>query len=170
MPSSRLGRKCYPVSHFLRVVLIIDYLGHYLQVCPTNLDPTYDKPPDNKYVCTCCQARGQHYRSLCPRNTDPYSIFQRRKAQGIVTPGIDSSEYDSQKEFDRMRGGKRERGRNSEYSNVSTPDKKARLQELEEQAKRLVSEEIADVEEVGLLPLGTRHACKSTEGWLTCVF
>jgi hypothetical protein len=66
-----------------------------------------------------------------------------------------------------MRGEKRERGRDSEYSNISTPDKKARLLELEEQAKRLVSEELADVDEAGLLPLGTGHACKLTDGWLT---
>jgi len=61
-----------------------------------------------------------------------------------------------------MRGEKRERGRDSEYSNSSTPDKKARLLELEEQTKRLVSEEIADVDEIGIINLGTRQPCKST--------
>jgi hypothetical protein len=29
---------------------------------------------------------GKHFKSLCPRNTDPYSIIQKRRAQGILTP------------------------------------------------------------------------------------
>ena len=53
---------------------------HHLQACPTNLDPAYDKSPDQYYRCQVCLAAGKHYTSLCPRNTDPDSITQRRKA------------------------------------------------------------------------------------------
>jgi hypothetical protein len=57
--------------------------GHHLQVCPTNLDPAYDKPPNNSYTCPICHLKGKHYRSLCPKNTDPYSLTQKRIAKGI---------------------------------------------------------------------------------------
>ena len=63
--------------------LLIQASGHHLQVCPTNMDPTYDRPPPNDYECEICKARGQHFKSLCPKNTDPYSIIQKRKRQGI---------------------------------------------------------------------------------------
>jgi hypothetical protein len=46
------------------------------------MDPAFDKPPDNKYICTICNARGQHFKSLCPRNTDPYCLTQKRNAVG----------------------------------------------------------------------------------------
>jgi len=63
--------------------LLIQASGHHLQVCPTNMDPTYDRPPPNDYECEICKARGQHFKSLCPKNTDPYSIIQKRKRRGI---------------------------------------------------------------------------------------
>lgn len=129
--------------------------GHHLQVCPTNMDPAYDKPPDNKYVCSCCQARGEHYRSLCPRNTDPNCIYQKRKAQGIRKSRNDQyNDYDSQREFDRMR---RDRGHSSEYSQTSTPDRgsdaRRRLREVESERARLVSEEITAVDQETLINL-----------------
>jgi hypothetical protein len=49
-------------------------------MCPTNLDPAYDKSPDKYYKCRVCQRAGKHYTSLCPSNTDPESITQKRKA------------------------------------------------------------------------------------------
>lgn len=49
-------------------------------MCPTNLDPAYDKSPDKYYKCRSCQRAGKHYTSLCPSNTDPESITQKRKA------------------------------------------------------------------------------------------
>lgn len=55
--------------------------GHFVQVCPTNLDPAYDEAPDLRYECNICFKRGVHYSSLCPLNRDPYSINQRRSAQ-----------------------------------------------------------------------------------------
>jgi hypothetical protein len=60
--------------------------GHHLQVCPTNMDPSYDQPPDKFYICAVCSARGDHYKSLCPKNADPYCLTQKRKAAGIVPP------------------------------------------------------------------------------------
>ncbi|RDW91881.1 hypothetical protein BP5796_01275 [Coleophoma crateriformis] len=54
--------------------------GHFVEVCPTNLDPAYDQAPDSNYQCKICLKRGVHYNSICPLNQDPYSINQRRKA------------------------------------------------------------------------------------------
>ncbi|RDW79489.1 hypothetical protein BP6252_04127 [Coleophoma cylindrospora] len=54
--------------------------GHFVQVCPTNLDPAYDQAPDSSYQCKICFKRGVHYNSICPLNRDPFSINQRRKA------------------------------------------------------------------------------------------
>jgi len=55
-----------------------------LQVCPTNIDPAYDRPPGDTYVCAICSARGEHFNSLCPKNTDPYCLTQKRKRAGIL--------------------------------------------------------------------------------------
>ncbi|TAQ91008.1 hypothetical protein B7494_g609 [Chlorociboria aeruginascens] len=63
-----------------------DKKGHYLQACPTNLDPSYDRAPDMNYVCPICKERGRHYKSLCSMNNDPYSIIVRRRERGIKTP------------------------------------------------------------------------------------
>jgi hypothetical protein len=49
------------------------------------MDPAFDKPPDLHYTCTICNANGKHYKSLCPKNSDPFSIIQRRKDQGLKT-------------------------------------------------------------------------------------
>ncbi|TVY42128.1 putative RING finger protein [Lachnellula occidentalis] len=138
--------------------------GHHLQVCPTNMDPSYDEPPASFYVCSCCQVRGDHYRSLCPRNPDPNSIYQRRKAHGIRTPRNDrSSDYDSQMEFGRMKETRRERGEGSQYSNTTTPERmsgaRRRLEEVISERARLFSEEKTDVDELGLIPIqGPRQA------------
>ncbi|KAL8371893.1 hypothetical protein RB595_001614 [Gaeumannomyces hyphopodioides] len=51
--------------------------GHFVQKCPTNLDPAYDKTPSS-YRCHLCNAIGQHITSLCPRNTEKTSLYQRR--------------------------------------------------------------------------------------------
>ncbi|TVY35153.1 putative RING finger protein [Lachnellula subtilissima] len=131
--------------------------GHHLQVCPTNMDPSYDKPPSDFYVCTCCQVKGDHYRSLCPRNTDPNCIYKKRKAHGIRTPRNDrSSDYNNQ-EFDRMRETRRERGDGSQYSNVTTPERmsgaRRRLEDVNLERARLFSEEKMAVDEMGLIPI-----------------
>jgi hypothetical protein len=69
--------------------------GHHLQVCPTNLDPAYDKPPHNSYTCAICYLKGKHYRSLCPRNQDPFSLTQQRKEHAMRSE-TDSGAYERQ--------------------------------------------------------------------------
>ncbi|EJT73995.1 hypothetical protein GGTG_07845 [Gaeumannomyces tritici R3-111a-1] len=51
--------------------------GHFVHLCPTNLDPAYDKTPKS-YRCHICREVGQHITSLCPRNADKSSLYQRR--------------------------------------------------------------------------------------------
>ncbi|KAJ1333389.1 Zinc knuckle [Microdochium nivale] len=53
--------------------------GHWLQQCPTNLDPSYDVPPYRDYRCDICGARGVHFVILCPRNRDPASLTRQRQ-------------------------------------------------------------------------------------------
>lgn len=55
------------------------FAGHFVQVCPTNLDPAFDKPPHRTYYCPLCYLNGAHYKSLCPMNSDPFSLTQQRK-------------------------------------------------------------------------------------------
>ena len=50
-----------------------------MQVCPTNLDPEFDVPPNRSYQCSVCGKYGDHYKSICALNTDPNSISQKRK-------------------------------------------------------------------------------------------
>lgn len=52
--------------------------GHLLNVCPTNIDPAYDKPPNGDYRCKGCQQAGVHYYTLCYKNPAPDSIYQQR--------------------------------------------------------------------------------------------
>jgi hypothetical protein len=115
------------------IQLLIQAPGHHLQVCPTNMDPTYDKPPPDDYKCEVCKARGKHFKSLCPWNTDPYSIIQKRKRQGIKTPysnkgvvfGENKKDVDHQKAVEQRLDRRREPndGRLSKASStVSTED------------------------------------------------
>ncbi|KAI9054841.1 hypothetical protein LZ554_001985 [Drepanopeziza brunnea f. sp. 'monogermtubi'] len=69
--------------------------GHHLQMCPTNMDASFDRPPAEDYRCDVCHERGVHFKSLCPKNTDPYSIIQKRKARGIATPTKDDRKKES---------------------------------------------------------------------------
>ncbi|KAG9249240.1 hypothetical protein BJ878DRAFT_537463 [Calycina marina] len=61
-------------------------VGHYLQVCPTNMDPSFDRPPNKTYQCTVCGKYGDHYKSVCFLNKDPLSINQKRKRVTEVAP------------------------------------------------------------------------------------
>lgn len=79
---NRCGKSGQQSAVQLVAVLTI-LLGHHLQNCPTNLDPSYDILPDAEYVCLICKLRGDHFKSLCPISTDPYSLTQKRKAVGI---------------------------------------------------------------------------------------
>lgn len=56
-------------------------IGHYVVNCPTNEDPSFDKPPSLDYRCRFCQQPGSHYWMFCPRNPDPNSIYRRRQAK-----------------------------------------------------------------------------------------
>lgn len=57
-----------------------------MDVCPTNLDPSYDEPPPNpRYECFCCHVRGKHLTTLCPSNRKPNSLTQQRIRAGIIT-------------------------------------------------------------------------------------
>jgi hypothetical protein len=56
-------------------------IGHYVVNCPTNEDPSFDKPPSFDYRCRFCQQPGSHYWMFCPRNPDPNSIYRRRQAK-----------------------------------------------------------------------------------------
>jgi hypothetical protein len=68
------------------------YVGHHLQYCPTNMDPTYDRPPPQDYQCELCKIPGVHWKSLCPFNTEPMSITQKRRTAGIIIPTKNSSQ------------------------------------------------------------------------------
>lgn len=59
--------------------------GHHLESCPTNLDPSYDRPPPPGYICYCCGAESKHPRTLCPENTMPTSLTQQRIRAGVDT-------------------------------------------------------------------------------------
>ncbi|KAI1377617.1 hypothetical protein F4677DRAFT_42729 [Hypoxylon crocopeplum] len=53
--------------------------GHWIQLCPTNFDPSRDIAPVNPYYrCEHCKTVGQHYATLCPQNTTLTSLTNRR--------------------------------------------------------------------------------------------
>ena len=56
-------------------------LGHFVNDCPTNQDPNYDRPPYEDYICKFCKKVGMHYYLFCPHNPDPNSIYRRRQAK-----------------------------------------------------------------------------------------
>ncbi|KAL7627827.1 hypothetical protein AAE478_002022 [Parahypoxylon ruwenzoriense] len=60
-----------------------DRPGHWIQLCPTNLDPSWDKPPAPNYRCEICGAKGEHFATLCPQNKKEVSLTrQRQRAAG----------------------------------------------------------------------------------------
>ena len=142
---------------------LIHLTGHHLQVCPTNLDPSYDKPPDENYTCEICRKRGDHFKSLCPQNTDPYSIIQKRKARNITTPPKGGTsrqdewerEGRAQRERERERHERRAEGRLTAYSssssamNTPTSTKKKdlidKVQEIEDEKQTLFREQSDDI-------------------------
>lgn len=159
-------------------------------MCPTNLDPAYDKPPDENYICVVCKQRGVHFKSICPKNADPHSINQKRKARGIKTPtrmgrrdnDPQPRDDDRHKKGDRLEDRDHDRGRLSRapespvYSredspsypgNDITPSKTSRtlekLQEIEDMKVRLFSEApVESAEMTGIL--GTNAIEGSVEG------
>ncbi|KAI8629460.1 hypothetical protein F5Y19DRAFT_475444 [Xylariaceae sp. FL1651] len=53
--------------------------GHWIQLCPTNLDPRYDQAPDRDYRCNFCGWRGDHFATLCPKNPHEVSLTKQRE-------------------------------------------------------------------------------------------
>ncbi|KAH7312959.1 hypothetical protein BKA65DRAFT_542512 [Rhexocercosporidium sp. MPI-PUGE-AT-0058] len=137
--------------------------GHHLQVCPTNLDPSYDQPPDGSYECEICYKRGDHFKSLCPKNSDPYSIIQKRKARGIATTPKGGNprredwgrESKAQRDRESDRHERRSWGRLTEPSSTSsardTPPSSKKLelleslQDINDRKKRLFREQSDDI-------------------------
>ncbi|KAI1369586.1 hypothetical protein F5Y08DRAFT_350261 [Xylaria arbuscula] len=56
-----------------------DKPGHLLHLCPTNLDPLYDKAPPRDYRCVFCGRYGKHYATLCWKNPNEESLVKRRE-------------------------------------------------------------------------------------------
>ncbi|KAI0489697.1 hypothetical protein F4859DRAFT_501421 [Xylaria cf. heliscus] len=53
--------------------------GHWIQHCPTNLDPRYDRTPAHDYRCNFCGTRGDHFATLCPKNPHERSLTKQRE-------------------------------------------------------------------------------------------
>ncbi|KAI1180688.1 hypothetical protein F4777DRAFT_258734 [Nemania sp. FL0916] len=53
--------------------------GHWIQRCPTNLDPTYDVAPPPTYRCGICKKKGHHFATLCPLNPHEESLARQRE-------------------------------------------------------------------------------------------
>ncbi|CAG8983271.1 hypothetical protein HYALB_00002708 [Hymenoscyphus albidus] len=149
----------------------LKFLGHHLQSCPTNMNPEFDKPPDDFYVCSICMESGLHYKSLCPRNCDPYSIIQRRRHVGYSTPGMvaESSVTDPRRveelitirENDRKHVESFKRTYESGDSSCSQSpssskkqEQKDELKRIEEMRSKLSKEEIEEVFDFGYAGIG----------------
>ncbi|KAH8201283.1 hypothetical protein TruAng_004527 [Truncatella angustata] len=59
--------------------------GHWVHLCPTNLDPSFDVPPAKNYRCIYCQRLGDHFATLCPHNEHEWSLTQQRKHASLST-------------------------------------------------------------------------------------
>ncbi|KAH8762711.1 hypothetical protein F5882DRAFT_365251, partial [Hyaloscypha sp. PMI_1271] len=177
-PNSAFPRQCFHLCNHRQHLsqLLTQHPGHHLQVCPTNLDPSFDSPPGDDYECEICKAVGNHFKSLCPRNTDPLSIIQKRRAQGIRTPqahkGKDylgwRKEVEDQKGAERREEQRKARLREGrltqESSNASvassspsqTPKyvRLMKLEEIEDKKARLLKDESIDIDEI---MAGTRY-------------
>jgi hypothetical protein len=177
-PNSAFPRHCFHLRNHRQHLsqLLTQHPGHHLQVCPTNLDPSFDSPPGDDYECEICKAVGIHFKSLCPRNTDPLSIIQKRRAQGIRTPQAHKGkvylgrrkEVEDQKDAERREEQRKARLREGrltqESSNASvassspsqTPkyERLMKLEEIEDKKARLLVDESIDIDEI---MAGTRY-------------
>src|SRR4051812_47642165 len=112
------------------------------------MDPAYDKPPGQDYICVVCKAEGAHYKSLCPRNLDPYSINQKRKAAGKSQRGI-LEEWESDRQTRRER---------NESFNQSSPNMKRSL-DIENLDPRYNGGGSTDWEDMGMVGISSeKHA------------
>ncbi|KAI0196110.1 hypothetical protein EV127DRAFT_497438 [Xylaria flabelliformis] len=53
--------------------------GHWIQLCPTNLDPHYDQAPAHDYRCNFCGRKGDHFATLCSKNPYEGSLAKQRE-------------------------------------------------------------------------------------------
>ncbi|KAI1119612.1 hypothetical protein F5Y14DRAFT_9430 [Nemania sp. NC0429] len=53
--------------------------GHWIQHCPTNLDPRYDQAPPRDYQCYFCGLQGAHFATLCEKNPNLGSLAKQRE-------------------------------------------------------------------------------------------
>ncbi|KAI1755169.1 hypothetical protein F4782DRAFT_527893 [Xylaria castorea] len=53
--------------------------GHWIQYCPTNLDPRYDQVPAHDYRCNFCGKKGDHFATLCSKNPHEGSLAKQRE-------------------------------------------------------------------------------------------
>ncbi|KAI8950940.1 hypothetical protein F4801DRAFT_589989 [Xylaria longipes] len=53
--------------------------GHWIQHCPTNLDPRYDSAPAHDYRCNFCGRKGDHFATLCSKNPNEGSLTKQRE-------------------------------------------------------------------------------------------
>ncbi|KAI1092711.1 hypothetical protein F5B19DRAFT_190020 [Rostrohypoxylon terebratum] len=66
--------------------------GHWIQLCPTNLNPDWDSPPPPDYTCDICQKKGHHFATLCPQNQKFSSLTKQRQRreehahEELITP------------------------------------------------------------------------------------
>lgn len=69
--------------------------GHWVQLCPTNMDPAFDRPPEPDYKCLICGRVGDHFATLCEHNIRQVSLYQQRKRAGnkkkVAYPDSDAS-------------------------------------------------------------------------------
>ncbi|KAI0445958.1 hypothetical protein F4803DRAFT_559805 [Xylaria telfairii] len=56
-----------------------DEPGHWIQYCPTNLDPRYDQAPGYDYRCNFCGQKGDHFATLCSKNPHEGSLTKQRE-------------------------------------------------------------------------------------------
>ncbi|TRX98296.1 hypothetical protein FHL15_000941 [Xylaria flabelliformis] len=52
---------------------------HWIQLCPTNLDPHYDQAPAHDYRCNFCGRKGDHFATLCSKNPYEGSLAKQRE-------------------------------------------------------------------------------------------
>ncbi|KAJ4389844.1 hypothetical protein N0V93_007316 [Gnomoniopsis smithogilvyi] len=88
--------------------------GHFVQDCPTNLDPSFDKIPVGSYRCMICGKIKAHLTSLCPDNTDPRSLTQLRLKFSATT----SSQLQAQNDYRPGYGKKDQRQRGSMFDGL----------------------------------------------------
>ncbi|KAI1155227.1 hypothetical protein F4825DRAFT_447775 [Nemania diffusa] len=93
--------------------------GHWIQHCPTNLDPNYDQAPPRDYRCNFCGHHGDHFATLCPKNPYEGSLSKQRKqtiveTRGSRTPTRDSRRYYQVEESSTTRSRGRHRSRSPE--------------------------------------------------------